>query len=432
MKLKKAAALSLTLALAATGAVTPASIQAAEKDEEIVLKVHIHYDEGDSRELADYAAEKVKEKYPNVTLEFENFIGDGGQTIKTRAATGDLPDIIKVDGGTCEALLKSGNLLELDSYYEETGYAEKNLPQSVIDSGLYSSDGHIYQFPIDGIAPVLWYYNKQIFDENNIKVPTNFDELITAIEQLRELDIIPVAMFGQEPWPVGAFFDTFVLKENEGGVKALSEGTAKASDEGYTKAINRVAEAIEAGIFQDGVTNTDYDTANALFTEGKAAMFLNGSWYVADLINNFGENGMIMDSYPTGDAGETEEVANRMAGGPDTAGVAVSANTKYPEIAVDVAAIFASAREEREFTHYKQLTVPVKAEELQIEGELEPQRQTLLEKIPNFTYGSKFIHTLANTKFSTDMIEELQKLFVGESAEDFIKNVDKSIEKSLS
>lgn len=428
MKLKKAMGAGLSLALAATSLVMPAGVQAAETDEEVTFKVCIHYYD-DNKDLADYAAQKVKEKYPNVTLEFEDFPQDGGQTLKTRAATGDLPDIFKVDGGLTETLLKSGSILELDSYYEESNYKD-NLPQNVIDSCLESSDGHIYQFPMDGIAPVLWYYNKQIFEENNIKVPTNYEELMTAIEELRAIDIIPVAMFGKEPWPVGAFFDTFALKENEGGVKALSEGAAKASDEGYSKAINKIADAVEAGIFQDGVTNTDYETANALFTEGKAAMFLNGSWYVADIIKNLGDNGAILDTYPTADAGETEESMNRMAGGPDTAGLAVSANTEYPELAKDVAAIFASAREEREFSHYKQLTVPVKTEELEIEGELEPLRQTLLDKVPDFTYGSKFIHTLSNTKFSADMIEELQKLLVGESAEDFIKNVDKSIEKT--
>lgn len=429
MKLRKATAAGLSLAMAVTGMAVPASAkEAASTDEEITLKVCIHYYD-DNKDLADYAAQKVKEKYPNVTLEFEDYPQDGGQTLKTRAATGDLPDIFKVDGGLCETLLNSGSILELDSYYEESNY-EENLPQNVIDSCLYSSDGHIYQFPLDGIAPVLWYYNKAIFDENNIKVPTNYDELMTAITELRKLDIIPVAMFGKEPWPVGAFFDSFALKENEGGVKALSEGTAKASDEGYKKAINKIADAVEAGIFQDGVTNTDFDTASALFTEGKAAMFLNGSWYVADVIKNLGDDGDFMDTYPTADAGESEESMNRMAGGPDTAGLAVSANTKYPEIAKDVAAIFASERENREFTHYKQLTVPVKTENLQVEGDLEPLRQKLLDKIPDYTYGSQFIHTLRNTKFSADMIEELQKLLVGESADDFIKNVDKSIEKT--
>lgn len=426
MKFKKALSIGISAAML-TGLLVPASVQAAETDEEITLSVCIHYYD-DSKALADYAAEKVKEKYPNVTLEFEDFPQDGGQTLKTRAATGDLPDIFKVDGGLADVLAKSGSILELDDYYAESNY-EENLPQNVIDNCLKSLDGHIYQFPIDGIPPVLWYYNKQIFEDNNIKVPENYDELMTAIKELRAIDIIPVAMFGKEPWPVGAFFDAFALKENPGGVKALSEGTSKASDEDFSKAINRIADAVEAGIFQDGVTNADYETANALFTEGKAAMFLNGSWYLSDLINNLGENGDFLETYPTAEAG-AEDSKYRMAGGPDTAGLAVSANTEYPEIATDVAAIFASAREEQEYSKYKLLSAPVKTENLEIEGELEDVQQKLLDIIPEITYGSKFIHTLANTKFSADMTEELQKLLVGESAEDFIKNVDKSIEKS--
>lgn len=430
MKMKRALSIGLTMAMLATSVTLPVGVQAAETDEEITLNVCVHYYDN-NKELADYAAEKVKEKYPNVTLVFEEYPQDGGQTLKTRAATGDLPDIFKVDGGLCETLIKSGSILQLDEYFEESGYAEANLPQNVIDSCLYSSDGHIYQFPVDGIAPVLWYYNKTIFDENNIKVPTNFDELMTAIEQFNAIDIIPVAMFGKEPWPVGAFFDSFALKENAGGVKALSTGEAKASDEGYTKAINKIAQAVEAGIFQDGVTNTDFDTANALFTEGKAAMILNGSWYMTDLVANLGENGGFLETYPTGDADAAEDTLYRMAGGPDTCGMAVSANTEYPEIAMDVAAIFTSARAAQEYSEYQALTVPVQTDKIEMNAELAPVQEELLAKIPEFSYGSQFIHTLANTKFSADMIEELQKLLVGESAEDFIENVDKSIEKSL-
>ena len=120
-----------------------------------------------------------------------------------------------------------------------------------------------------------------------------------------------------------------------------------------------------------------------------------------------------------------------MAGVTDTAGVGVAASTEYPEMAIDVAAIFAQAREEREYSKYHLLTAPVKTDEIEIEGELAPVQEKLLSKVPEYTYGSQFVHTLANTKFSADMIEELQKLLVGESAEEFIANVDESIEKTV-
>ena len=50
--------------------------------------------------------------------------------------------------------------------------------------------------------------------------------------------------------------------------------------------------------------------------------------------------------------------------------------------------------------------------------------------IPNLTYESKFLHTLPNTEFATSFTEEMQKFLVGESIDDFVKNVDKSIEST--
>ena len=122
---------------------------------------------------------------------------------------------------------------------------------------------------------------------------------------------------------------------------------------------------MEAGIFQEGVTNTDSDTAIAMFEEGQAAMILNGSWYLTTAMEALGEDNVdFLDTYPTGDGEESEEVMNRMAGGPDTAGVGVAASTEYPEIAIDVAAIFAQAREELEYSKYHLLTAPVKQTKL--------------------------------------------------------------------
>lgn len=106
---KKMMSVALSMTMLA-GMAVPVAVQAAETDEEITLKICTHYYDN-NKTLADYAAEKVKEKYPNVTLEFEDYPQDGGQTLKTRAATGDLPDLFNVDGGLAETLIKSGSIL---------------------------------------------------------------------------------------------------------------------------------------------------------------------------------------------------------------------------------------------------------------------------------------------------------------------------------
>ena len=397
-------------------------------EEEANLTMMSYYD-GENDELNNYAYEKVKEAFPNVTIEFESEPQDGGQTIKTRAATGDLPDIMLADSGTISILAESGSILQLDDYIEELNYEDK-LVQGAIQTCLTSLDGHIYEFPIGGVSPILWYYNKAIFEENNIKVPENYDELLEAVKELKAAGITPLATFAKEPWPLGAIFDSFALKENPTGVYGLSLGEGKASDDDYMKAIEKMKTLIDKGIFQDGCTNADFDTASAMFTEGQCAMFINGSWYITDADAALGDDVGVFESYPTADAGSEDVNKYAMTGGGDTCGLTITTNAENPELCAKVASVYAYNREIAEYKIDNSVTVPVKIEGIETDKPLSAASEQLLEMIPNLTYESKFLHTLPNTEFATSFTEEMQKFLVGESVDDFVKNVDKSIEST--
>ena len=126
----------------ASQTVSPLDLLAPEVDEtEAVFRVCTYYG-GDNTVFADYAAEKIKEKYPNVTLEFETYPSDGGQTIKTRAATGDLPEILMVDSGTISVLAESGSIIPLDEYIEKFRLADY-YNDSIMQNTLYAPDGHM-------------------------------------------------------------------------------------------------------------------------------------------------------------------------------------------------------------------------------------------------------------------------------------------------
>lgn len=408
---------------------SPLDFLAPEVDEtEASFRVCTYYG-GDSTVFAEYAAEKIKEKYPNVTLEFETYPSDGGQTIKTRAATGDLPEILMVDSGTIGILAESGSILPLDEYVEKFRLADY-YNDSIMQNTLYSPDGHMYQFQMGSISPILWYYNTEIFEENNVKVPENYEELLAAVKAFREKEIIPMAMFGKEPWPLGAFFDSFAVKEVPGGCYALSKGEVMASDEKIQKAVGKIETLIEAGIFQDGVTNTDFDTASALFKEGKAAMMMNGSWYTGDVVGPMADKVDIMTSYPTADAGSEGVNELCMSGGGDTNGMAVTATAKDTELAAKIAFLFAYYREAAQYQMKGLVTTPLKTDSLTLENELDPISQKLLTVAADYSYDTKFLHTLPNTKFATIFTEEMQKFLVGESAGDFTANLDKAIEKT--
>lgn len=395
---------------------------------EETITVWTHYGEQNKDEM-DYAYSKVKEKYPNVTLEFEDMPQDGNVAIKARAATGSLPDIMYLTGGLIDVLQKSNSLLVLDEYVAESNFKDE-LTEVAQKYCMTSPDGHIYVFAAAGVQPTLWYYNKTLFEENNIKVPTNYDELMDAVVAFNDLGITPMALWGKEPWPLGAFFDAFAMRENSQGVVALSTGEVTA--DAYTESINKIKALIDAGIFDDGMTNMDYETALALFQAGQAAMFQNGSWFIKDCpgaMNELSEDIDFFEILPTGVAGDTTN-ENCFSGGGDTKGYGVAASVNNPDLCADVARIIALAQSEYNFTAKGSPDVCIKTDDLQPETPLTAMGEKLVARLPSMTCDSALMHNLTNTEFSTGFFEEMQKLMVGESTEDFVANVNKLIEQS--
>ena len=119
-----------------------------------------------------------------------------------------------------------------------------------------------------------------------------------------------------------------------------------------------------------------------------------------------------------------------MTGGGDTCGLTITTNAENPELCAKVASVYAYNREIAEYKIDNSVTVPVKIEGIETDKPLSAASEQLLEMIPNLTYESKFLHTLPNTEFATSFTEEMQKFLVGESVDDFVKNVDKSIEST--
>lgn len=419
--------LMFALMLAGCGFQTENSSNSSNEDE-VTFRLSAVGANSDTNKTLEYAIQKVQEKYPNVKFEKEDFPQDGGQALKARAATGDLPEIIWLNTGLIEPLSKSGSLVQLDKYAEDADYI-KTLNKAAQENSLKSSDGHVYAFPVDGVAPIVWYYNKDLFEKNGVKVPENYEELLLAVKTFKEKNITPMALFGKEPWPLGAFFDAFAMKENPAGAKALSEGKAMASDRGYSKAIEKMQEVVEAGIFQKGVTNADYDTAFAMFSSGQAAMFQNGVWNVPDLTAALGDRVGYFTSYPTNDAG-TDNNANAFTGGGDTVGYGVSESTENKELAIKVAKILSQSSAEYNYAHLGNISSAADPETYKLVNELPPMSQDLVKQIPEMKFESAMLQNFKNVKFSTGFTEEMQKFLVGESAEDFKKNIDSMIENT--
>lgn len=422
-KASPSASASDTPKASASASTEPSTEPSAEPSAEPVkLRIYAQYADDDTKLPYDYAVAELKKEMPNVELELDIQAQDDGQKLKTYAATGNLPDIFQAGLDIINTFKQSGNILELDQYAESTGFKAAVHPSAM--NTLITDDGHIYAFPYAGNEMILLFYNKELFEQAGVQVPTNYDELKAVVAAFKEKGIIPMSVFAKEKWPTVALYDIFANHLDEGGVLKLDKGLAKASDPAYRTAAERLSEIIKLGLLPKGATSLNYDQAAALFYEGKAAMFLNGQWEIEASTEKLGDKVAWM-YYPTADAANAEASKVVFSGGGGPGGYAVSPQTKDPELAAKVAAFISLKYAEFKYTQRGTPIVATKVDK-PIEKPYPPMMEELNKAIPTMK-TTAFAWGLSNPRFKAAIEDASQALVAGSSVDQFVKDVDKAI-----
>lgn len=222
------------------------------------------------KSLLDY----LKEEVPDVEIEFQFIDNSNYDTVvDTQLSAEEGPDIICESPASALKHAKLGYLAEvndLGAKYSDAG------------TSVYSYDGNIYALPgiswFEGI-----YYNKQLFEDNDIEIPTTFDEYIAICKKFQELGIKPLAA-GLKSWEPMlknsmAFVTADYLSTDEGKSFGEDYRNGEASLDGtWNEYLETWSQMITEGIYTTDMTGTDHDQALEEFATGKAAMFCSGPW----------------------------------------------------------------------------------------------------------------------------------------------------------
>jgi len=390
----------------------------------VKLRIYAQYSDDDTKLPYDYAVAELKKEMPNVELELEVQAQDDGQKLKTYAATGNLPDIYQAGLDLINTFKKSGNILELDQYLDTYNFKDKMYPSTM--NTLVADDGHTYAFPYAGNEFVLLYYNKELFEKNNVKVPTTYDELMTAVQAFNAVGITPLSLFAKEKWPTVALYDMFVTRNEPDGILKLDRGEGSISDPAYKDAAEKLIELVQAGLLPKGATNLNYDQAASLFYTEKAAMFLNGQWEIAESTKQLGDKAG-WTYFPGTDAANYEASKFAFTGGGGPGGYAVNPDTKDRELTTKVAAFLSLKYAEYKFTERGNPLVSTQVDK-EIIVEFPPMMQQLSEDISKITSTTAFAWGLSDAKFKAAIEDGSQSLMTGKyTAEQFIKDVSKAV-----
>ncbi|GLU88815.1 MULTISPECIES: extracellular solute-binding protein [Agromyces] len=223
-----------------------------------------------------------EEEHPGITVEFEAFQNtEYNQILTTGLAGSDGPDVPMVRAyGQLQPNVEAGQLEPIDGDVDGLDA----IAPSVIAGAKGKADGKTYAVPL-ATQTLQMFYNKQIFKEQGLEVPTTWAEFIDVQEKLLAAGITPMALGAKDDWILPIFAD-IVGSARYGGSefeqKVLS-GETDFNDPDYVASLGIITE-LQKYLTPD-VVGVSYTDSQIQFTSGQAAQFPGGSFEIATFRN---------------------------------------------------------------------------------------------------------------------------------------------------
>lgn len=249
--------------------------------------------------------------------------------LKVLSASGELPDVgMAWPGGWLKPYVEGNMFAPLDDVLDSE-FRDKFVDGTIEG---FEVNEKTYGLPTDLNIAVI-FYNKEIFAEYGLEVPTTYDEFLNVVATLKENGIDPVALGNKELWTGSMWY--MYLADRIGGTETLVNAVNRTStfeDPALVQAAVEIQNLVDAGAFQKGYNSLTSSEAESTFTSGQAAMYLSATWMLPSFTS--GENltqefkeAVDYFKFPAVEGGEGD--INSFVGG--TGGLFVAENSNVKE-----------------------------------------------------------------------------------------------------
>lgn len=232
-------------------------------------------------------SKQYKKQQPHVEVELENVqMTSLIPRVELLTASNDLPELFDFESGKpLHALIQRDLVLDIEKTFKELGIYDHMNPDAV-DLLKRLSDGQgLYTIPMHFNMEGYWF-NKQIFEKNNLKVPKTWTEMNEISDILLQEGIQPFSVAGKEKWPLTRVINSYVIRKyGYDAMDRVSRGELNLMEAGFIEAAEMLQEMNKKGYLGEAVNTIDSENAMDLFLGGKAAIFYSGSWSIADFSN---------------------------------------------------------------------------------------------------------------------------------------------------
>lgn len=332
MKLRKIAAFTLALVTAFTLASCQKGDDAKGSDSKgnsDVIEINFFHrwpNDPKNTMFKDLIA-KYEEENPNIKINMDCILNDQyKEKIRMIVSTDEVPDIFSSwSGSFAQEMIDSGNVMDLTSVFQEDPeWADTIADVSV---GPFTFDDKIMAIPWsqDGKA---FFYNKKIFEENGIQIPTTWSEFIHVLDTLKEAGYeTPIAEGLKDNWAILHYLGTMNQRMVAPDVlaKDYTPSTGEFTDSAYVDVLEKWKEL--TSYMGEVCTAIDHETArNTYFaTEQSPIMYLQFAKIALMTESVNFDYGFF--NFPAFEEGKGD--ANALTGAPE--GFMISNKTEHPE-----------------------------------------------------------------------------------------------------
>lgn len=276
-----------TTAPAAQPTTAPVQPTAPPPAEAITL-TYLVDDSQNSQDTAKALAAAYTAMHPNVKINVESRPGgtDGDNIVKTRLATGDMSDLFWYNSGSLlQALHPTDTLVDISQEPFMANIVESFLPT-------VSQNGQVFGVPSGTALGGGVLYNKKVYEQLGLKVPTTWAEFEANNEKIKAAGIAPIIQsYGaNSTWTSQLFVLADYCNVQQAMPSFAADYTANKIKIGETPAamagFNYLQEGNQKGWYQQDYATTTFDQALQLLADGKGAHYPMLSFALSTIATN--------------------------------------------------------------------------------------------------------------------------------------------------
>jgi sn-glycerol 3-phosphate transport system substrate-binding protein len=152
---------------------------------------------GQNNEYIDAMVKRFNDTHPNIQVvpTYQGGYAETASKLQAAIAGNNAPDVSMLERARIQQFADADVLADLSPYMKKTGLKEEDFVQGLMGFSRFPGSNKLVSLPFNRSTPIL-YVNKDMLDQEGLKVPTTWDELKQVANALVKKENGKVTRYG--------------------------------------------------------------------------------------------------------------------------------------------------------------------------------------------------------------------------------------------